>query len=62
MCLLMVFSMIRARQVQFQELAVVFNDQVKEESNERRIQTFFKEAQLDQDQIAFVLSLFLIYH
>lgn len=33
----LVLSLIRARQVQFQELALVFNDQVKEESNERRI-------------------------
>ena len=57
----LVLSLIRTRQVQFQELAVVFNDQVKEASNERRIQAFFKEAQLDEDQLAFMLSLFLVW-
>lgn len=57
----LVLSLIRARQVQFQELALVFNDQVKEDSNERRIQAFFKEATLEEDQICFVLSLFLVF-
>lgn len=57
----LILSLIRARQVQFQELALVFNDQVKEDSNERRIQAFFKEAYLEEDQIAFVLSLFLVF-
>jgi hypothetical protein len=57
----LVLSLIRTRQVQFQELALVFNDQVKEDSNERRIQAFFKEAYLDEDQLVFVLSLFLVF-
>lgn len=57
----LVLSLIRSRQVQFQELALVFNDQVKEDSNERRIQAFFKEAALEEDQVAFVLSLFLVF-
>ncbi len=57
----LVLSLIRARQVQFQELALVFNDQVKEDSNERRIQAFFKEATLEEDQVGFVLSLFLVF-
>ena len=37
------------------------NEQVKEDSNERRIQAFFKEATLDEDQVCFVLSLFLVF-
>lgn len=57
----LILSLIRTRQVQFQELALVFNDQVKEESNERRIQAFFKEAHLEEDQISFVLSIFLVF-
>jgi hypothetical protein len=36
-------SLIGSRQVQLQELAVVFNHEVKEESDERRLQAFFKD-------------------
>lgn len=57
----LILSLIRARQVQLQELAVVFNDEVKEASNERRLQAFFKEAELDEDQLAFLLSVFLVF-
>jgi prephenate dehydratase len=38
-----VLSLIGSRQVQLQELAVVFNHEVKEESKERRLQSFFKD-------------------
>jgi hypothetical protein len=47
--------------VQFQELALVFNEQVKEDSYERRIQAFFQEATLEENQVGFVLSLFLVF-
>ncbi len=42
-------------------VAVVFNNEVKEASNERRLQAFFTDCELDEDQVAFVLSLFLVF-
>jgi hypothetical protein len=56
-----ILALIRSQKVQLQELAVVFNHEVKEESNERRLQAFFKDCELDEDQVAFVLSLFLVF-
>ncbi len=53
--------MIQRQKVQLQELAVVFNNEVKEESNERCLQGFFTDCGLDEDQVAFVLSLFLVF-
>ncbi|MDF9795088.1 hypothetical protein OKW21_006692 [Catalinimonas alkaloidigena] len=47
------------RTVQFCELATELNDEVRETSNERRIQAFFKDALLDYQQVAALLSRFL---
>lgn len=58
-CLSIVLAMIQTRKVQFGELALVLNDDVKVASNEDRIQQFFAHANLDEDQLAFLLSLFL---
>jgi len=56
-----ILSLIRSRKVQLQELALVFNSAAKEESNERRMQAFFKDCELNEDQVAFLLSLFLLF-
>lgn len=56
-----ILFLICSQKVQLQELAVVLNNEVKEESNERRLQSFFKDCELDEDQVAFVLSLFLVF-
>jgi hypothetical protein len=56
-----VLSLIGSRQVQLQELAMVFNHEVKEESNERRLQSFFKDCELDQDRVAFLWSVCSVF-
>lgn len=58
-CLSIILAMIQTRKVQFHELGLVLNDDVKPSSNEDRIQRFFAEAEFDEDQLAFLLSLFL---
>jgi hypothetical protein len=57
----LVLSLIRARQVQFQELALIYNGQVKEDSNERRIQAFFKEATLERIKLALCYRFFSLW-
>lgn len=52
-------ALVKTRNVQFPELATELNDEVKEESNERRIQAFFKEVSIDYQKVALLLSLFL---
>jgi hypothetical protein len=58
-CISIILAMIQTRRVQFYELGLVLNDQVKPESNEDRIQRFFAEAQFNEEELAFLLSLFL---
>lgn len=58
-CLSIVLAMIQTRRVQFQELGLVLNDDVKPSSNTARIQRFFAETEFDESQLAFLLSLFL---
>lgn len=52
-------ALVKTRHVQFPELATELNDEVKEESNERRIQAFFKDSAIDYQQVALLLSMFL---
>jgi hypothetical protein len=54
-----ILSLIKIKKVQFSELAYSLNDSVKVESNERRIQHFFEKVDIDFDQIALLLCLFL---
>ena len=56
---LFVLAMIKTRAVQFCEIAQALNDEVKSSSNETRIQDFFREVELDYEQLAILLSLFL---
>lgn len=58
-CLSIILAMIQTRRVQFQELGLVLNDDVKASSNTARIQRFFAEAEFDESELAFLLSLFL---
>lgn len=58
-CLSIILAMIQTRKVQFHELGLVLNDDVKPSSNEDRIQRFFAETEFDEDRLAFLLSLFL---
>ena len=52
-------ALVKTRNVQFPELATELNDEVKEESNERRIQAFFKDVTIDYRKVALLLSMFL---
>lgn len=56
-----VLAMIKTRSVQLSELGFELNDEAKASSNERRLQSFFKEAQLNEEEFAFLLSLFLSF-
>lgn len=56
-----VIALIQTRNVQLQELALVLNDEVAPESNEHRLQMFFKEADLQEDNIVFFLSIFMLF-
>ena len=56
---LFVFAMIKTRAVQFCEIAQALNDEVKASSNETRIQDFFREVELDYEQLAILLAMFL---
>lgn len=58
-CMSIILAMIQTRRVQFQELGLVLNDDVKASSNTDRIQRFFAEAEFDESELAFLLSLFL---
>jgi len=57
--ILFVLAMIKMRSVQFCELAQELNDQVKASSNEVRIQDFFREVELNYEQLAILLAMFL---
>ncbi len=52
-------GLIKSRKVQFCEVAQHLNDQVKDICNEVRIQDFFRQVELDYEQIALLLCLFL---
>lgn len=52
-------ALVKTRHVQFPELATELNDEVKETSNERRIQAFFKDSAIDYQQVALLLTMFL---
>lgn len=56
---LFVLAMIKTRAVQFCEIAQELNDQVKASSNETRIQDFFREVELNYEQVALLLAMFL---
>ena len=56
-----IFAMIKTRQVQLRELAYEFNDDAKLESNERRLQNFFRHAEFNTEQFSYLLSLFLSF-
>lgn len=57
--ILFVLGMIKSRSVQFCEIAQELNDEVKASSNEVRIQDFFREVELNYEQAALLLSMFL---
>jgi hypothetical protein len=57
--ILFVLAMIKTRSVQFCEVAQALNDQVKANSNETRIQDFFREVDLNYEQLAILLAMFL---
>jgi len=54
-----VLGMIQARSVLFNEIAVYLNDDAQVKSNEVRIQNFFRDYELDYNQIALLLIFFL---
>lgn len=56
---LFILAMIKTRSVQFCEIAQELNDNVKASSNEVRIQDFFREVQLNYEQVALLLCMFL---
>lgn len=56
---LFVLAMIKTRSVQFCEVSQALNDQVKASSNETRIQDFFREVDLNYEQLAILLAMFL---
>lgn len=57
--LMFILSMIKVRSVQFKEIAEELNPDVKTASSEVRIQDFFREVELNYDQIALLLAFFL---
>ena len=54
-----VCGLIRSRKVQLNAVAAHFNDHRSNESNERRIQAFFKDVALNYEQVALLLCLFV---
>ncbi len=54
-----VLGLIRARKVQFCEVAQHLNEQAQDICNEVRIQDFFRQAELDYGQVALLMALFL---
>lgn len=52
-------GLIKSRKVQFCEVAQHLNEQVQDISNEVRIQDFFRQVELDYEQVALLLCLFL---
>ena len=56
---LFVLAMIKMRVIQFCEVALALNDKVKTRSNEVRIQDFFREVELNYEQVVLLVSMFL---
>jgi hypothetical protein len=54
-----ILSIIKMRKVQLSELATQFNDEVEDESNERRLSHFLSSAEMDYEQLAILFTLFL---
>ena len=54
-----ILSIIKMRKVQLSELATQFNDEVEKESNERHLSHFLSSAEIDYQQLAILLTLFL---
>jgi len=52
---LFIFGLIKSRKVQFCEIAHYLNDEAKLVSNEIRIQDFFREVEIDYQQVAILL-------
>ena len=52
-------GIIKSRNVQFKEVGLHFTTDSKVESNERRIQAFFKDFEFDYQQVAILLVMFL---
>jgi len=52
-------GLIKSRKVQFCEIAQHLNEQVQDISNEVRIQDFFRQVELDYEQVALLMCLFL---
>lgn len=52
-------GLISVRNVQFNEVATVLNDEAQVSSNERRIQAFFEKVELNYEALAVLLCLFL---
>jgi hypothetical protein len=52
-------GLIKSRRVQFCEVAQHLNEQVQDISNEVRIQDFFREVEVDYEQVALLMCLFL---
>ena len=49
-----ILALIESRKVKFSKLAHDLNDEVKESSNEVRIQDFFREVHLNYQAVAFM--------
>ena len=56
---LFVLSLIQLRKVQFNELATVFNEQVKIASNQNRIEDFFREVEINFQAVAQLMLVLL---
>ncbi len=54
-----VLGLIKARKVHFCEVAHHLNDQTQSICNEVRIQDFFRQSELDYQQVALLMALFL---
>ncbi len=57
--ILFILGMIKLRSVQFCEVSQGLNDKVKAQSNEKRIQDFFRQVNLNYEQVALLLSMFI---
>lgn len=54
-----VLGLIKSRKVQFCEIAQHLNDEARDICNEVRIQDFFRQVELDYEQVALLMCLFL---
>ena len=54
-----VLGLIKARKIHFCEVAQHLNDQTKSICNKVRIQDFFRQSELDYQEVALLMALFL---